>query len=266
MKGKLLIVFYSKHGYVRRYVDIIGNATGCDAVPADKVRADILADYDKVLYIGSLKGDMINGLKKFANFYDIVYKKLVICAVGLMPFAKHIPARVKENAVSVAYEKFVPVFYAQGGFDIDELGRFEKFAISWRIKQVKAAGVLSDEDTFLLNAVNKPVDEVKIENVQPLIDYLEGRPVDESLYSPPEITDPEEEKKFMQSLEKEMDAPLNKKRALKKKLIKGSGKPKTSDGYPAQEPTETPPAPQDEPEQEISEAPETVATDAADAQ
>ena len=37
MKGKLLIVFNSAHGYVKRYVDILGNALGCDAVPADKI-------------------------------------------------------------------------------------------------------------------------------------------------------------------------------------------------------------------------------------
>lgn len=224
MKGRLLIVFCSKHGYVRRYVDIIGNAIGCDAVPSNKLRAEMLADYDKVLYIGSLKGDEINGLKKFAEFYDIVYKKLVICAVGLSPFRRHIPQRVKESAVSVAYEKFVPVFYAQGGFDVDELSRLEKFAISWRVKQIKTASVISDEDTFLMNALKQPVDEVKIENVQPLIDYLEGRPVDEALYSPPEITDAEEEKKFFEELERAVDAPMNQKRALKKKLKKSVGK------------------------------------------
>ncbi len=263
MKGRLLIVFCSKHGYVRRYVDILGNALGCDAVPSDKLRAEMLADYDKVLYIGSLKGDQINGLKKFAEFYEIVYKKLIICAVGLSPFRRHTPRRVKENAVSVAYEKFIPVFYAQGGFDIDELGRLEKFAISWRVKQIKTASVISDEDTFLMNAIKQPVDEVKIENIQPLIDYLEGKEVDEALYSPPEITDPEEEKKFFEELEKAVDAPMNPKRALKKKLKKGVGKSSSAQTEPQSEEQSTPDGNITEEQPHDASEPETAA--AADA-
>ena len=54
--------------------------------------------------------------------------------------------------------------------------------------------------------------------MQPLIDYIEGRTVDEKLYSPPEITDAEEEKQFFEEMEKAASAPENKKRALKKKL------------------------------------------------
>ncbi|MDE7463909.1 MAG: hypothetical protein K2M48_02670 [Clostridiales bacterium] len=239
MKGKLLVVFYSKHGYVQRYVDIIGNALGCDAVPADKLRGDMLVDYDKILYIGSLKNNEINGLKKFGEFFDAIYKKLVICGVGLSPFRNYLPHRIKETSVSVTYEKFVPVFYAQGGFDIDELSRLEKFAISWRVKQIKTASVINDDDTFLMNAVKTPVDEVKLSNIQPLIDYLEGNEVDETLYSPPEITDPEEEKKFFEELDKAVDAPTNGQRALKKKLKKGFGKSsakQSEDEQPATEP------------------------------
>ena len=220
MKGKLLIVFYSKYGYTKRYVDILGNAIGCDAVPADKVKADMLAAYDKILYIGSVRGSMINGFNKFSEYLGAVYKKLVVCGVGYSPFKNHIPARIKEGTISVAYEKFIPVFYAQGGFDYNELGKVEKMQVALRVRQIKTAEVISDEETMLMNLVDKPIDEVKLENVKPLIDFLEGRSVDEKLYSAPEITDPEEEKQFFEELESAAKAPENKQRALKKKLKK----------------------------------------------
>jgi len=240
MKGKLLVVFHSVHGYVKRYVDIIGNALGCDAVPADKLRADMLGGYDKILYIGSLRGETIGGIKKFSEYFEGIYKKLVICGVGLTPFRNYMPQRLKETSVSIAYEKFIPVFYAQGGFDVDELSRTEKFTVAWRVRQIKIANVINDDDTFFMNAVNKPIDEVKLENIQPLIDYLEGKPVDEKLYSPPEITDPEEQKKFFDELEKASKAPENKKRAIKKKIKGGlfSREPsdvQSSDGQPQDE-------------------------------
>lgn len=143
-----------------------------------------------------------------------------MCGVGYMPFRNHIPQRVKEATISVAYEKFVPVFYAQGGFDLDELGRMEKMQLAMRVRQIQSAEIVSDEDTFLMSVVKAPIDEVKKENVQPLIDYIEGRTVDEKLYSPPEITDAEEEKQFFAELDSAAKAPDDKKRELKKKLKK----------------------------------------------
>ncbi len=224
MKGRLLIVFHSNHGYVQRYVDILGNELGCDAVPANKFRGDMMTDYDKLLYIGSVKNDEINGFKKFSDYLDIAYKKLIVCGVGLMPFRDYIPDRIKDATISVTYEKFIPVFYAQGGFDVKELSRFEKFAYAWKLKTIRLSNIVSDDDKIMLNAAETPIDEVCKENIQPLLDYLEGREVDDKLYSPPEITDPEEEKQFFEELEKAAKAPDNKERALKKKLKKGVSK------------------------------------------
>ena len=220
MKGKLLIVFKSVHGYVKRYVDILGNALGCDAVPVDKLRAEMFVGYDKILFIGPVRGANIFGFKKMNDYLDIIYDKLAVCGVGMLPFRKEIADRLKDGSVSVAYEKFVPVFYVQSGFDINELSRTEKVSISMLVRQIKMSSTVSDLDTVILDAVNTPFDNVKQENIQPLIDYLDGKTVDESLYSPPEITDPEERKKFFEDLEKAAAAPENKKRALKKKLKK----------------------------------------------
>ena len=220
MKGKLLIVFKSVHGYVKRYVDILGNALGCDAVPIDKLRAEMFGGYDKILFIGPVRGTTILGFKKMNDYLDIIYDKLSVCGVGMLPFRKEVADGLKDGSISVAYEKFVPVFYAQSGFDMSELSRTEKLSISMLVRQIKMSSVISDLDTAILNAVNTPFDNVKQENIQPLIDYLDGKTVDETLYSPPEITDPEEKKKFFEELEKAAAAPENKKRALKKKLKK----------------------------------------------
>ena len=86
------------------------------------------------------------------------------------------------------------------------------------VRQIKSASVIDEDGTYFINAMNTPVDEVKQANIQPLIDYLDDKTVDPELYSPPEITDPEEEKQFFEEMEKAASAPENKKRALKKKL------------------------------------------------
>ena len=88
MKGKLLIIFRSAHGYSKRYVDILGNALGCDAVPSDKFRGEMIPGYDKILYIGGVRGNVINGFKHIAGYVEAMFKKLIVCGVGMRPFSK----------------------------------------------------------------------------------------------------------------------------------------------------------------------------------
>ena len=218
MKEKLLIIFKTSHGYTRRYVDILGNALGCDAVPVEKFKGEMLSGYDKILYIGTTRGGSVMGFDKLSPYLDIIYKKLIVCGVGMLPFSETHPSKIKDGTVSVVYEKFVPVFYVQGGFDMAELTRTERMAISMLVRRITAQSTVNDDETFILGAMETPVDMVKQANIQPLIDYLEGKSVDEKLYSPPEITDEQEEKAFFEGMEQAAKAPENKKRALKKKL------------------------------------------------
>ena len=220
MKGKLLIIFKTYHGYTKRYVDILGNALGCDAVPCEKFKGEMLSGYDKILYIGTVRSNSIIGFEKLSDYLDIIYKKLVVCGVGMLPPDEDRADKIKEGTISVAYEKFIPVFYAQGGFDMAELTRTERMAINMMVRRIKMQNLINDTETFIINASVTPLDEVKKANIQPLIDYLEGNNVDEKLYSPPEITDEAEEKAFFEEMEKAASAPDNKKRALKKKLKK----------------------------------------------
>lgn len=220
MKGRLLIVFSSSHGYVRRYVDILGNALGCDAVAVEKFRGDMLAGYDKILYIGSVRGNVVTGFKKLCDYLDIIYKKLAVCGVGMLPFRKELADKIKSGTISVAYEKLVPTFYVQGGFDAAELTRGERITFNLLVRQIKMANIISEDDSFIVQAATQPFDEVNKKSIQPLIDYLDDKDVDTSLYSPPEITDEAQEKAFFEEQEKAASTSDDKKRALKKKLKK----------------------------------------------
>lgn len=221
MKGKLLIVFKSIHGYTRRYVDILGNALGCDAVPADKFKPVYAGTYDKILYIGSVRGNRINGFKKFGEYLGAFFDKFVLCGVGMLPFSKEICTSLKEANVSVTYEKLVPVFYAQGGFDVKELSRSERLSFGMVLRQIQMGNFVSETDSFIINANEMPFDEVKIEHIRPLIDFLDGKTVDEELFSPAELTDPKDIAAHFAELQPDQPSTDDeRRRALKKKLKK----------------------------------------------
>lgn len=183
MKGTLLIIFNSKYGYVKRYVDIIGNALGCDAVPLKKLKQNMLC-YDKYLFISSVRGGCISEFKKISKYLDSICDKLTVCGVGMMPRGEKTAALLKESSIPITYENKIPVFYAQGGFDMNELTGGDKMRITMLEKQIRGSSFIDEDGTFVLNAIQTPIDEVKTANVKHLIDFFEGKHVDPKLYSP----------------------------------------------------------------------------------
>lgn len=225
MKDKLLIIFKTVHGYTKRYVDILGNALGCDAVPVEKFRIGMASGYDKLLYIGSVRGSQVTGFNKISDYLDELYTRLAVCGVGLLPFRPEIPARLREGTISVSHETDVPMFYVQGGFDLNELSKTEKMNIAMIVRRIKASNLISEEDTLFLNAAQTPIDCVSQKHIQPLIDYYDGKPVDESLYCPPSKADEADGGESAESVDTVSDPAADaekeaKKRELKKKLKK----------------------------------------------
>lgn len=188
MKGTLLVIFNSVHGYVKRYVDIVGNALGCDAVPLKKLKKNMLC-YDKYLFISSVRGGIISGFKKLAKYLPGIADRLVVCGVGMLPRNADTEKQLKEKTVPVEYEDKLPVFYAQGGFDASELSGGDKMRIAMIEKQLKGQSDRGETGDYVLAAIGTPVDEVKTANIKHLIDYLDGKAVDTALYFCPTAVD-----------------------------------------------------------------------------
>lgn len=215
-----LIVYNSITGYTKRYVDIIGEALGCDAVPLKKAKPRLMYGYDRVIYMGGVRDNTIVGYNKINKVVEYLYLKIVVVGVGMLPPNKDRAKRVKAATVPTTYEDFIPVFYLQGGFDYNKLSKSAQMVYRLALQQRQAIRGLGAEDEFLLSAMEAPIDFVSEANAAELIRFLNGEEVQESAtYCSATKTAEDVETHFEEI--KQAAVPKSKKERDLKKRLKG---------------------------------------------
>lgn len=187
---KTLIVYASESGFVKRYVGIIGSALKCDAVDVDKLKLNMLSDYDRVVAMTSVRNGDFNKAKQFKKFFEFCVTKLVVVVVGLREYREGLCDTLKTENLPLMAEPFVPLFYLRGGFDLNKLGRVSKMKCSLASRQI-AMTPPEERSRYQIEfnaALESPVNYVTKEQAEVVIDYLNGEEVDTSLYSPAELT------------------------------------------------------------------------------
>lgn len=222
---KTLIVYASESGFVKRYVGIIGSALKCDAVDIDKLKLAMIADYERIVMITSIRGGDLYKFKQFGKFINYCFTKLVVIAVGMRIYSEGLCDALKADNLPMIAEPFVPVFYLRGGFDLNKLGRMSKLRCGLFSRQI--ATVPEEErskyQSEFAAAIQTPVDYVSKENAEHVIAFLNGEEVDATLYSPAELTPDKAEEHFREisSIERVTeDDDERKKKELKNKLKK----------------------------------------------
>lgn len=121
------IIFTSETGYTRKYAEILAEKLNIPAYELKSVNPKSLKQEDSVIYLGWLMAGNIKGYKKAAKTFNVE----AVCAVGMSASeVQSIEALKQQNQV---IDK--PLFYLQGGLNIDKLNGFNKFLM----KIVKAA-------------------------------------------------------------------------------------------------------------------------------
>lgn len=217
-----LIVYKSMCGYSKRYVDIIGSALKCDAVPLEKFKLSLSLEYNRIVYVSSLRSGKLLGLDKFKKFLPYVYLKLVVVAVGITPDREGKAEDLKLINIPETMMHFVPMFYLRGGFDFKRLPKLVGLTYSLMVRSLaeKPDPLTADEEAAV-TAMEQSVDFVSPANADIVIRFLKGEQVDETKFSPAEL-DPEDLPTYLETLNTpvtEEDLSV-KEKELKKKLKK----------------------------------------------
>ena len=82
MNSKILVCYKSVTGFTKKYAEMIAEELDCELMDFKKVTAEILSQYDTVVFGGRCYVGAIDGLKKAKELiakYNI--KNFVICAM-----------------------------------------------------------------------------------------------------------------------------------------------------------------------------------------
>ena len=114
------IVYTSAAGHTRKYAEMLGEKTGLPVFSVEN--SEGLAERSEIIYLGWLKAGMISKFKKANKRFDI---KAVVC-VGMSSDSSQAEQSKKSNNIP----ETVPVFYLQGGFNMEALKGLNKFMMS----------------------------------------------------------------------------------------------------------------------------------------
>lgn len=118
----IAIVYTSETGHTKAYAEMLGNATGLPVLPL-KDAQHRLSRRTPVIYMGWLMAGHVQGLKRAAELYNV----RAVCAVGMGADQSQLTDVRKTNKIAAT----MPLFYLQGGFELQKLHGLHRFMMSF---------------------------------------------------------------------------------------------------------------------------------------
>lgn len=161
------IVYESNTGFTKKYAELLSEATGLMAIEQKKEGGQIKKGAE-VIYMGWLMAGGVKGYKKAQKKYHV----RALAAVGM--------GSPSEKAVNDIIQKYsisdTPVFYLQGGFDMNKLHGTYRFMMKNMAKMmgnaVSKKEVKTDEELLMLDLIKNGRDFVTAEKLEPIMTWL----------------------------------------------------------------------------------------------
>lgn len=177
---KTLVIYKSKTGFTKKYAEWISEELSAHIIHASKVTANMLSDYDCVIYGGGLYAVGINGIKLIRRNIDkLKDKRVIVFATGMSPDREDVMKEVVDRNFTLEQQEIIKFFYFRGGFDYHKLNPLDKIlmtllrgSIQW--KKVRKKKLNSDE-IGILEIFYKPTDYTKRDRINPLVVYAKSQ-------------------------------------------------------------------------------------------
>ncbi|MBQ7985641.1 MAG: flavodoxin [Clostridia bacterium] len=175
---KPIVLYRSKYGSTKAYAQWIAEALSCEAMDAKGASADILKDYDTIIYGGGLYAEIIAGASLITKNIDKLQdKKLIVFTTGLTPTdcREYYDGMVIEKNFKNGTKDKIKVFNFPGKMIISELSLVHKTAI----KTLK--GIMSKKENptemekMLINLCDIDADLSDRSLIKELIDYARAQ-------------------------------------------------------------------------------------------
>ena len=166
----IAIVYTSNTGFTKRYAEMLGAETGLPVCPLQEAGSRLSAG-DDILYLGWLMAGSIKGYPKAAREYRV----RAVCAVGLsLPSEK-----LAEGIRSKHHLGALPLFYLQGGFDMNKLHGVNRLMMQTMARTVgeslaKKTDRTPEEDE-MLGMLRHGADRVRPENLAEVLAWYRSR-------------------------------------------------------------------------------------------
>ena len=116
-----IILYESKYGATKKYVDWLLEETKFDSVITSKANINKVKQYDFIILAGGIYASGISGLSFLKkNYNDIKDKKIAVFCVGASPYEEKAFKQICEHNLKNDM-KDIPTFYGRGAWDEEKM-------------------------------------------------------------------------------------------------------------------------------------------------
>lgn len=172
---KVLITYYSKTGFVKKYVEWIKESLPesmtCDLISYEKRKTIQFGQYDIILFGGGFHAGQINGLKWFkAQIHKLPEKsarRIAVFATGAMPSnAPDVEKTMRQNFTEKEWAD-IKTFYLPGGLCYEKMGTGDKLMMAVFRTILKK----TNADSQMQQMVSHSFDITSKESIVPLVEW-----------------------------------------------------------------------------------------------
>lgn len=172
---KGIILYQSKYGATKKYVEWLQDMTNFHCVETSKVVVKEVAQYEIIVLCGGIYASGIAGLSFLKKNTDkLKNKKIAILCVGASPYDESAFAEIRAHNLTGDLNN-IPLFYGRGAWNESEM----KFMDRTLCKMLQKSLAKKDPNTYepwmkaLMCAAGQNCDWTDKKYLIPLMDYLE---------------------------------------------------------------------------------------------
>lgn len=173
--NKGIILYQSKYGATKKYVDWLMESTNFDCIETSKANVEELQQYELIILCGGIYASGIAGLQFIRkNINKLNDKKIVIFCVGASPYDETAFNEVKSRNLREDLKE-IPLFYGRGAWNEESM----TFKDKTLCKMLQKAIAKKDPSTYepwmkaLMSTVGKKCDWTDKKYLKPLLEYIE---------------------------------------------------------------------------------------------
>lgn len=173
MMSKGLVVYKSKYGATKKYVDMLREELDCDMIESGSYGKIPCDQYDWIVFAGGIYASGISGLDVLRKHYPQIKARIAVFCVGASPFDEKAFEEIKKHNLKDDLRN-IPVFYGRGAWNESKMGLIDRTLCKILQKAVAKKDPDSCEPWMkaLLSAVGRDCDWTDREYLVPLIEYI----------------------------------------------------------------------------------------------
>lgn len=172
--SKTLILYTSKYGATKKYVDWMQEIITCDVVNLKEKQPSDVRNYDCIILAGGIYASGVAGMKYLKKIIpDVKEKKVAILSVGASPYDEQAIEHLKQhNMKDIPVE--IPIFYARGMYNEASMSFKDRTLCKMLKKMVakKDASTMEPWEKALMQAIHTNHDWTCKENLDLILAYV----------------------------------------------------------------------------------------------